>query len=151
MINNEFSSTMNRSEFGWGTPIMNIPRVILLDEGYYEFRVLSFEKSYYNGSKTALPCPVAKLKLEIIFQNKNTIINHNLFLNDYSQFKIYDFFDSIGLAEKGSFTPQWDEVVGRMGECYLIQKELDYKTINVVDRFIPRENAKEGGEYYVNS
>lgn len=34
--------------------------------------------------------------------------------------------------------PPWDEIVGKEGGCRLIQKEGDFKTINVVSKFIPK-------------
>ena len=143
MISNYSPSRFCESEFDWDSQIMGSDRFILLDEGYYWFRVLSLEKSVFRNSENGQACHVAKLRLEIENEKGYVVLNHQIFLNRYSSKKIRNFFDSIGFAQKGSYTPPWDSVVGQCGGCYLIQKKLDFKTINAVDRFVPTNNIRK--------
>ena len=143
MISNYSPSRFCESEFDWDSQIMGSDRFILLDEGYYWFRELSLEKSVFRNSENGQACHVAKLRLEIENEKGLVVLNHQIFLNRYSGKKIRNFFDSIGFAQEGSYTPPWDSVVGQCGGCYLIQKKLDFKTINAVDRFVPTNNIRK--------
>lgn len=111
----------------------------LLHEGYYAFNVLSVEIVDVGSSN---PCPTAKIRLKIKNEAGNVVINHNIFLNSYSVKEVIDFFESIGKPLTIGEKPDWDEAVGESGGCYLIQKELTFKTINKVKRFVPAENHK---------
>lgn len=125
--NNVFSPTIKRkNDFN------------LIRGGYYEFKVLNCACEMLSATATRSSSPVARLRLEIINDEANVVINHILFINSYNSKEIYEFFSSIGLAVDDEFIPQWDKVVGRSGGCYLIQKKLDFKTVNAIDHFVPQ-------------
>lgn len=108
----------------------------LLEPGYYEFKVAKCDCENLSATATRSGSPIARLRLEIFNDDANVVINHILFINSYNNKEIYEFFSSIGLAVEDEFVPQWDKVKGRTGGCHLIQKRLDFKTVNAVDRFI---------------
>lgn len=112
-------------------------KFILLNEGYYSFRVLGVNMDRYQGSENSKSCPVAKLLLSIENDKGNVVLNHFFFLNNSSTQQIADFFESIGQPLTGCCKPDWDATVGLGGGCYLTQKELTYRTINKVKRFVP--------------
>lgn len=110
----------------------------LLEPGYFEFRVINCNCCNLAETATRRGSPVARLKLEIINDEGNVVINHVLFINQYNNKEIYEFFSTIGLAVEDEFIPQWEKVKGRTGGCHIIQKKLDFKTVNAIDRFIPQ-------------
>lgn len=112
-------------------------KFILLNEGYYSFRVLGVNMDRYQGSENSKSCPVAKLLLSIENDKGNVVLNHFFFLNNSSTQQIADFFESISQPLTGRCNPDWDATVGLSGGCYLTQKELTYRTINKVKRFVP--------------
>lgn len=123
-------------ELGWDSPLVKTKEFTLLPEGHYPFRVVNFEKGYYEDDSSS--CPVAKLRLEIDNEHGNVVINQKLFLTESNIQMISDFFASIGLTSDEDTPPAWDDIVGKEGGCHIIKKELTFKTINSVDRFIPR-------------
>lgn len=123
-------------DLGWESPLIKPKAFTLLSEGHYRFRVVHFEKDYYEDDFTS--CPVANLRLEIYNTYGNVVINHKMFLSESSVQMISDFFASIGMTPEEDAPPAWDEIVGKEGGCHIIKKNLSFKTINAVDRFIPR-------------
>lgn len=123
-------------EMGWDSPLVKPKEFTLLSEGHYRFKVVNFEKDYYEDDSTS--CPVANLRLEIDNTYGNVVINHKMFLSESSVQMISDFFASIGMTPEEDAPPAWDKIVGAQGGCHIIRKSLSFKTINAVDRFIPR-------------
>lgn len=123
-------------ELGWDSPLVKTKEFTLLSEGHYRFKVVHFEKDFYEDDSTS--CPVANLRLEIDNEHGNVVINQKLFLTEGNIQMISDFFASIGMTPEEDAPPAWDEIVGKEGGCHIIQKKLDFKTINSVDKFIPR-------------
>lgn len=109
-----------------------------LENAYYKFKVVRCVCEVLSATAKRAAQPIARIRLEIENDEANVVINHVLFLNEYNNKEIFDFFSSIGLAQNGEFVPQWDKVVGRTGGCYLVQKKLDFKTVNVIDHFVPQ-------------
>ncbi len=66
-------------------------KFILLNEGYYSFRVLGVNMDRYQGSENSKSCPVAKLLLSIENDKGNVVLNHFFFLNNSSTQQIADF------------------------------------------------------------
>ena len=96
-------------------------KFILLNEGYYSFRVLGVNMDRYQGSENSKSCPVAKLLLSIENDKGNVVLNHFFFLNNSSTQQIADFFEPIGQPLTGRCNPDWDAPVGLSGGCYLTQ------------------------------
>lgn len=108
-----------------------------LENAYYKFKVVRCVCEVLSATAKRAAQPIARLRLEIENDKANVVINHVLFLNEYNNKEIYDFFSSIGLAEDRDYVTNWD-VVGRTGGCHLIVKNLDFKAVNAIDRFVPQ-------------
>ncbi len=109
-----------------------------LDNAYYKFKVVRCVCEVLSATAKRAAQPIARLRLEIENDDANVVINHVLFLNRNNNKELFDFFSAIGLAQNDGFIPQWDKVVGRTGGCYLVKKKLDFKTVNVIDHFVPQ-------------
>ncbi len=141
-------NTLSNGNFSWGDPIEKKNGFILLDEGFYNFTVLTLEQAYFPGSSKMKPCHVAKLKLLIENQYGEVVIKYNLYLNKRCEKTIDDFFSSIGLSSEGSYVPPWNELKGRKGTCYLEQVKLDFKTINIIKKFVRKNQTFKGDINY---
>ena len=84
------------SVMGWESPLAKTEEFILLSEGHYRFKVVHFEKDFYEDDSTS--CPVANLRLEIDNEHGNVVINQKLFLTEGNIQMISDFFASIGMT-----------------------------------------------------
>ncbi len=109
----------------------------LLDNGYYRFNVANCKRDILPETATKPARPIIRLRLVIENEEANVVINHVIFINEYNNKELHTFFSSIDLAEDHDYVTNWD-VVGRTGGCYLIQKALDFKTVNAIDRFVPQ-------------
>lgn len=108
----------------------------LLPDGYYKFKVVNCKRDYLPETATKPIRPIIRLRLEI--ENKealNVVINHIIFINEYNNSEIHSFFSAIGLSKDCDYITNWD-VEGRTGGCYLVQKKLDFKTVNAIEKFV---------------
>lgn len=91
---------------------------VLLPEGDYNFQVESFERAHHPGSAKLPPCPKAILHIKINAPEGSTTINHNLFLFTTMEWKLSEFFRSIGQKQHGERTRMnWNAVIGATGQC----------------------------------
>jgi hypothetical protein len=107
----------------------------LLPDGYYKFKVVNCKRDYLPETATKPVRPIIRLRLEIENEEGDVAINHIIFINEYNNKEIHSFFSSVGLAEDRDYVTNWD-VEGKTGGCYLVQKKLDFKTVNAIDHFI---------------
>ena len=133
-MNNQNSAPAEES---WGNIELKKRKFTLLKEGYYRFKVVKLTKSTCNIQ--GIDYPAADLLLEIENDQGDVMINYRLVLCKRTLSTIADFFASLGLLPEGSTPPPWDDIVGKEGGCRLIQKKGDFKTINVVDKFVSKD------------
>lgn len=95
-----------------GTEFMN-----LVNGGTYFFEVTKFERGVFPGSAKIPPCNKAALTLTVKDENgRVAIVNDDIFLCDVTEWRISQFFISIGLKKHGEKTKmRWGEVVGCKG------------------------------------
>ena len=108
----------------------------LLPDGYYKFKVVNCKRDYLPETATKPVRPIIRLRLEI--ENKeayNVVIIHIIFINEYNNSEIHSFFSAVGLSKDCDYVTNWD-VEGRTGGCYLVQKKLDFKTVNAIEKFV---------------
>jgi len=123
---NQHNEAMN-----WDDPIEEISA---LKPGTYSFKVIGFDRAEFEGSDKIPPCPMAVLKLEINGQ----YIKCNLHLTRRLQWKIMNFFESIGLRRgRNPYTPEWNKILGREGRCKLSVYMNNGQEYNRVDDFLP--------------
>lgn len=110
-----------------------------VEPGEYSFRVVSFERGWYNGGEKMSACNVAKVEIELTDAPRAARIFENLYLNRKVMWKIVSFFTAIGLHDKSDdapFKPDWSRVVGRTGRCRVTVHEYNGRSYNDVDRWV---------------
>lgn len=123
-------------EIGWGDQIVaDGGEFLLLDEGDYDFTVTAFERGRFPGSAKIPACNKAVLTLTVQTQKGEANAKYDLILWSSLEWKISEFFRSIGQKKSGeAFVPRWNEVVGAKGRAH----------------FKPRKYLKNGEERQVN-
>ena len=126
----------------WDDEISNESQFILLSEGVYDFTVTKFERAWHEGSAKIEPCPKAVLELTIDSPQGRAIVKENLLLANSLEWKLCQFFKSIGQKKHGvAFKMDWSKVLGAKGKAKIIINEYvgndgnQYKN-NKVDYFI---------------
>ena len=108
---------------------------LLLDEGDYDFTVTAFERGRFPGSAKIPACNKAVLTLTVQTPKGEANAKYDLILWSSLEWKISEFFRSIGQKKSGeAFVPRWNEVVGSKGRAH----------------FKPRKYLKNGEERQVN-
>lgn len=133
---------MNR-ELGWEEEIENDGNdFVLLNEGDYDFVVTKFERGRSKGSDKLPPCNMAILTIRV---NDQTTIIENLLLNKKTEWKLCQFFTSIGLRKHGEkMRMNWSKVLGATGRCKIIVEDFTGRDGNVrqtnrIDKFLEPE------------
>lgn len=123
-------------EIGWGDQIVaDGGEFLLLDEGDYDFTVTAFERGRFPGSAKIPACNKAVLTLTVQTPEGEANTKYDLILWSSLEWKISEFFRSIGQKKSGeAFVPRWNEVVGSKGRAH----------------FKPRKYLKNGEERQVN-
>lgn len=106
-------------ELSWDGPIEKDNEFTLLQEGEYDFEVLSFERARHAGSEKLPPCPKAVLTIKLTSQEgQSNIIQHNLFLHSTTEGMLCAFFTAIGQRKHGErVNMNWNAVPGSRGRC----------------------------------
>lgn len=121
-------------ELGWDEEIENEGSdFVLLDEGEYDFVVTKFERGRSKGSDKIPPSNMAILTLRV---DDQTTITERLILHSKTEWKLCQFFTSIGQRKHGEkMRMNWNVVTGARGRCKII-----------VDDYI----GNDGKEHYTN-
>lgn len=108
-------------ELDWDEEISRESEFVTLPEGDYDFEVVNFERSRSKGSDRIPPSNMAVLELRITGDKDSTTITDYLVLHSKMEWKLSQFFRSIGLKKKGEpLRMNWNAVVGAKGRCKLI-------------------------------
>ena len=111
----------------------------VLPRGTYDFEVLEFSRDRFGGSAKVMPCNriIVKIRLESEEGLTNTI-NTNMFLTKKWQWKIAQFFVSIGMKAEGeNVKMNWAEAVGERGRATIKIIEYNGNEYNEVVKFLP--------------
>ena len=130
-------------ELGWEDEIENegSPRRVL-EPGEYPFTVLGFERARYAGSEKVAPCNQAILHLRVDAPDGESEMNVNLCLLKRFEWKLCQFFTSIGLRQHGEkLRMNWAAVTGKTGRCRITKRTYKDKTgadreTNDLDEFL---------------
>lgn len=132
-------------EYGWDDEIENDGQdYFLLPEGEYPFTVTKFERSRSKGSDKMPPCNMAVLTLQV---NEQTYTTEYLLLNTKMEWKLSQFFVSLGLKKHGErVRMNWAKVLGASGMCRLKVEEFTgddgrVRHSNKVDAFLDPEKV----------
>lgn len=124
----------NFQEFGWEDTIENEGgEYVLLPEGDYDFTVSNFERARHGGSEKMPPCNMAKVTVTVWGPSDKIEITENFFLCNKMEWKLSQFFLSIGLKKHGEpLKMNWTAAQGRTGKCRVYID--NYKNKNGEDR-----------------
>lgn len=129
-------------ELGWDDSVEKGTGFVLLPEGDYDFVIESFERGRFNGSDKAPACPRAELKVRIDTPEGTCIMNESLLLYDKMQWKLAEFFLSIGADEvDGRVKMNWNIVPRATGRATIEvrpDKNDPSKKYNHVKKFLPK-------------
>lgn len=139
-------------EIGWDDEVEKGNEYTIIPEGDYDFVVESFERSRYEGSDKVPPCNRALLKIRVDAPEGTTVMNESLLLYDKMQWKLAEFFLSIGAEEKDDRVKMnWQMVPQSTGRA-TIEIRLDRndpsKKYNHVKKFLPKPKKQfKAGEF----
>lgn len=104
----------------WDSTIEKESSFVLLEPGEYNYKVTNMTRGQYTpgpNAKITEACPMAELELEVTDSiGQTATVKENLILHTSLEWKISQFFISIGQKIKGQpFVPNWAQVVGATG------------------------------------
>ena len=106
-------------ELGWDDEISGDSGYVLLEEGDYDFTIAAFERGRFPGSAKTPPCNKATLTLSVDTPAGTASVKYDLILYSTMEWKIAEFFRSIGQKKHGEpLRPRWNEVVGSRGRAH---------------------------------
>lgn len=130
----------------WDSEIQNDGQNFeLLPEGTYTFRVDSLEKGSFSGSEKMAPCPKATLRFSVknVDNGKEGTVFDHLFLNSKAEWKLSQFFKSIGMKKTGEkIHMPWNDVEGAEGKMKISIQEYNGKKNNQVEEYLNYEPPK---------
>lgn len=107
-------------EFGWDDEIKNDSQFQILPEGDYRFCVKKFERARHSGSEKIPACNKAILTIAIENGETSGSVQTNLFLHSKFEWKLCQFFTSIGQRKHGeAVRMNWGAVPGATGVCHV--------------------------------
>ncbi|MGN1133788.1 MAG: DUF669 domain-containing protein [Oscillospiraceae bacterium] len=120
-------------EFGWEDEIVNEEQYVMLPEGDYDFTVEKVERGRHNGSEKMPPCNKAIVTITVWGPEDKVNIVENFMLCNKLEWKLSQFFLSIGLKKHGEpLRMNWNAVTGKKGKCHVYVD--NYKDKNGNDR-----------------
>ena len=128
-------------ELGWDETItQDAKEFTILPEGDYPFMVKSVEKSRFNGSEKMPACYQANINIAIksaLDPDGEVIVKFNLLLHSKVEWRISEFFASIGLKKKGQpLRMNWN-IAGLSGTCKVAPKLYNDSQYNDIKKFYP--------------
>lgn len=145
MTQQQFNNNFER-EFSWDDTIQKDSEFVLLPEGLYWFTV----KNYDRGRHTPNPqnpgklpaCPKATVYLQVVANEGETELRHNLFLHSSTEGMLSAFFGAIGQKRKGEpLRMDWNSIVGKSGVCKVGIREYNGNKYNEVKSMIYAEDV----------
>lgn len=105
-------------ELNWDDEISQESEFTLLEEGDYDFEVTKFERGRSNGSEKMPASNMAILTLKVSNGLASTSIIERLILHTKMEWKLSQFFCSIGQKKHGEpLRMNWNKVLGAKGRC----------------------------------
>lgn len=145
-------------ELGWNDEIEQDSNDFeVLPEGDYDFEVIKFDRGRSKGSDKLPACNMAILTIKVSDGVKSTTVTENLVLHTKMEWKLSQFFCSIGQKKKGERVQMnWQAVYGAKGRCKLgvrAYKKKDDKPgeetgrANEIVKFYEAENSAPAKRY----
>ena len=144
----EFNNMNTNTPLDWDSEISAESSFVLLPEGEYPFKIITFERGYHNGSDKLPACNKAELKIEIDGGEHGTVtVNHNLFIHRKCEGLLCEFFIAIGEKKHGKpLKMNWTVVPGATGRCKVGIREYKGNQYNEIKKFIePSASTQQKG------
>lgn len=112
-----------------------------LPEGDYRFTVAKIERARSQGKGKLPPCNMAKVTVTVHGAENDREITENLLLHTSVEWKLSQFFLSIGLKKHDEpLRMNWTGAVGKSGNCRVTQREYQRRdggtgVVNEIARF----------------
>ena len=127
----------------WDDEIQQESTFTLLPEGDYDFKVINFERAWYDGSDKIPPCNKAIITIKIETPHGDAEIKENFFLTTKTEGLLSAFFGSIGQKKKGEpLRMNWNKVIGSTGRVKIGFREYNGNNYNTVKRWLSPEDNK---------
>ena len=145
MTQQQFNNNFER-EFGWDDTIQKDSEFVQLPEGLYYFTVKSYERGRHTPNPQnpgKLPaCPKATVYLQVVANEGETELKHNLFLHSSTEGMLSAFFGAIGQKRKGEpLRMDWNSIVGKVGVCKVGFRLYEGNKYNEVKSMIYAEDV----------
>ena len=132
----------------WDDEIQQESTFTLLPEGDYDFKVINFERAWYDGSEKIPPCNKAIITIRIEDEVGTAELKENLFLTTKTEGLLSAFFSSIGQKKKGEpLRMNWNKVIGSSGRVKISTRSYNDNTYNQVKRWLSPEEPKSAGGF----
>ena len=139
----------NNTAFDWNSTISNAEETNEykpLPEGDYEFVINSVTKKMFNGSAKMPACPQASIEIHVDDPNtgRTVPVFSNLFLCSSQEWKLAQFFKSIGVmsADDKQLRMRWD--IEGEGTCHIAPREYNGKVYNDIKKWLlPKKEETE--------
>ena len=139
------SAPQTDGALGWDDEIQKESSFTLLPEGDYWFTVTKIDKGRHEGSTKISACPKAVVCFTVEAPDgTETAVTENFLLHQKMEWKLSQFFASIGMKQKGEkLRMNWSPaLIGKKGICRIIVHEYTgndgqkYKT-NRIEKLYP--------------
>ena len=126
-------------ELSWDDEINQEGGFIVLAPGEYPFTVKGYERSRSQGSDKLPPSNMAIVEIEV----GGTTVKEFLIMHTKAEWKLSQFFISIGMKKKGEpLRMNWPGVIGKTGMCKIKNETREGKTYNRIEEFLePKQQA----------
>ena len=134
---------MENKSLNWDDEITQDSTFTLLPEGEYNYKVINFERAWYDGSDKIPPCHKAIITIAVEHLGQEVKITENLFLTTKTEGMLSAFFGSIGQKKKGEpLRMNWNKVIGSNGQAKISTREYNGNTYNTVKRWLTPDEPK---------
>lgn len=124
----------NYETFDWDDEIEQESEYAILTPGDYDFEIISFERSTYDGSDNIPPCKMAIVTFRLSNGKEKGSAVERYYLSKNMEWKLSELFKGVGLKKTGERVKmQWDKLVGSKGRCKVKNTEYNGKTYNRID------------------
>lgn len=137
-------ASQNDGAMGWDDEITaEAKEYTLLPVGTYQFIIKdNFVRSKTSGNGKLPVCNKADITLTINYEGKEVKVTTSLILHKSLEWKISQFFECIGMKQKGvPFRPDWDGIIGKTGTVKISHREYNDAIYNNVKEFVINDNA----------
>lgn len=87
-------------------------------------------------------CNKADITLTINYEGKEVKVTTSLILHKSLEWKISQFFECIGMKQKGvPFRPDWNGIIGKTGTVKISHREYNDAIYNNVKEFVINDNV----------